>query len=84
MVNWAETFASHWLMLFLFGAFAVYFLMPLPIFNYKGRLYILKAIYWSAFAPCLGVIYPVIWLTDQFVSLATPISDVVYAGCFYT
>ena len=84
IVSWGSQFAEHWMPLFAWGSLIIYLFIPLPIFNYKGRLYAAKVIFWSASAPLLGVTYPVIWATDQLVSLANPFSDLVYSICYYT
>ncbi len=57
--------------------------MPLPSFNYKGRLYALKLAGISGISPFIGVIFPVIWFTDQIISLATPLRDFAYTICYY-
>ena len=38
----------------------------------------------SALSPFFGVTFPVIWLTDQLVSLTNPFKDFAYTICYYT
>ena len=38
----------------------------------------------SAISPFIGVTFPVIWLTDQLVSLVTPVKDFAYTICYYS
>lgn len=71
-------------MLAVWAVFLIYLFVPLPIFNHKGRIYAAKVLFWSLGAPILGVTYPVIWGTDQLVSLANPASDFVYTICYYS
>ena len=58
--------------------------MPLPIFNHRGRLYALKLIFRSLLSPITGVNFTIIWMTDQWISLATPLRDTAYTVCYYT
>lgn len=64
--------------------FIVYIFLPVPIFNWKGRLYMGKTILKSIVAPVTGVDFPVIWTTDQFISLVNPLRDMAYTACYYT
>jgi hypothetical protein len=43
----------------------------------------LKVAIKSLFAPFLGVTFPVIWMTDQLVSLITPFKDFAYTICYF-
>lgn len=70
MLSWATY------MLFLF--------VPLPVFNYKGRLFALKLLVQSLLSPCRGVTFPISWLTNQASSLVTPLKDFSYTVCYYT
>ena len=38
----------------------------------------------SAISPFIGVTFPVIWLTDQLVSLVNPFKDFAYTICYYS
>jgi hypothetical protein len=71
------------LVLLVWGLFIFYFINPFPIFSYKTRLYSLKLALKSILAPVLGVPFPVIWMTDQLVSLITPLKDLAYTICYY-
>lgn len=75
---------AHFLVLIILVFLAIYFFTPLPIFNWRGRLYGLKLVIISICAPILGVTYPVIWFTDQTVSLVSPLKDLTYTICYYT
>ncbi len=58
--------------------------MPLPIFNHKGRIYALKLIGKSLISPLIGVDFTIIWMTDQWQSLTTPLRDLSYTICYFT
>jgi xenotropic and polytropic retrovirus receptor 1 len=58
--------------------------LPLPIFNYKGRLYALKLTFRCLVSPLVGVEFVIEWMTDQWISMATPLRDVAYTACYYT
>jgi hypothetical protein len=75
---------SAYLALISWGVFLLTLFIPLPIFNPKGRIYALKLILTSILSPFIGVIFPVIWMTDQVVSLVTPLKDFAYTVCYYT
>ena len=70
--------------LFIWGAFILYLILPLPILNWRGRLFGWKMFLISVISPFIGVTFPVIWLTDQVVSLVTPFQDFAYTICYYT
>lgn len=74
----------QYLVLVVYLPLAIYLFIPLPIFNYKGRLYTLKLVFRCLFAIFLGVDFPIIFMTDQWISLATPLRDVAYTVCYYT
>jgi hypothetical protein len=76
-------FQPYFLVLFVWGFFILFFINPLPILSYKSRLYALKLALKSVLAPFLGVSFPVIWMTDQLVSLITPLKDLAYTICYY-
>lgn len=61
----------------------MYLIVPLPIFNYQGRLYALNLILKSLVSPITGVVFPIIWMTDQWISLSTPSRDLAYTVCYY-
>jgi hypothetical protein len=61
-----------------------YLFIPLPIFNYRGRLYMLKLVLKCFLAVFRGVDFPIIWMTDQWISMITPLRDLSYTVCFYT
>lgn len=75
---------QHYLNLFVWGIFVLYLIIPLPIFNWRGRLFGWKMLLISLLSPFIGVTFPVIWLTDQVVSLVTPFQDFAYTICYYT
>ena len=75
---------KHYLDLFIWGAFILYLILPLPILNWRGRLFGWKMFLISVISPFIGVTFPVIWLTDQVVSLVTPFQDFAYTICYYT
>jgi hypothetical protein len=76
-------FQSEYLVLIVWIALGIYLLMPLPIFNYEGRLYAIKLMFRSLVSPIMGVDFTIIWMTDQWISLATPLRDFAYTICYY-
>jgi len=75
--------SPHYLVLFVWGLFILYLINPLPIFSFRSRLYALKIAVKSILAPFWGVTFPVIWMTDQLVTLITPFKDMAYTICYY-
>lgn len=75
--------SPHYLVLFVWGIFILYLINPFPIFSFHSRLYGLKIAIKSILAPFLGVTFPVIWMTDQLISLITPFRDFAYTICYY-
>ena len=80
----SSPFRSEYYVLIVYGFPFLYLLTPLPIFNYRGRLYALKLMLKCLLAPILGVAFPVVWMTDQWVSLTTPLRDTAYTICYFT
>lgn len=74
---------AYYLVIFVWGLFGLYLINPLPIFNFKSRLFMLKLALKSILAPILGVTFPVIWMTDQLISLITPFKDFAYTICYF-
>jgi hypothetical protein len=79
-----DNFNPVYLALISWFSFIAFFILPLKLFNYKGRLYILRLLGQSLLSPFTGVTFPISWLTDQFVSLIIPLKDVAYTVCYYT
>lgn len=75
---------ASYIVLFSWGSLVVFLLMPLPIFNHKGRVYALKLFFESLFSPLIGVTFPTIVFIDQIVSLITPLKDFAYSICYYS
>lgn len=75
--------SPHYLVLFVWGLLILYLINPIPIFNFRSRLYSLKVAIKSIIAPLFGVTFPVIWMTDQLISLITPFRDFAYTICYY-
>jgi len=50
----------------------------------QGRFYSLKLIFRSIMSPIIGVDFSIIWMTDQWISLSTPLRDLAYTVCYYT
>ena len=60
-----------------------YFFIPIPLTNWRGRFYMLKLIARVIISPIMGVDFPIVWLTDQMVSLVTSFKDFAYSICYY-
>jgi len=57
------------------GFFIAFLFMPLPILSNKGRYFVFSLFIDSLLSPFKGVAFPVIWMTDQAVSMAVPLKD---------
>lgn len=77
-------FKQEYFALVSWGSFLLFLFVPLPIFNHKGRIYAFKLLIESILSPCKGVTFPVVWMTDQAVSMAVPLKDFSYTVCYYT
>lgn len=78
-----STFRNEYLCLIVYGVLLVYMLVPLPIFKHKGRLYLLKLMGKCFVAFCYGVDFPIAFMTNQWISMITPIRDLTYSVCYY-
>ena len=78
------SFRQEYFSMISWGVFLLTLLVPLPIFNYKGRIFALKLIFEAILSPCKGVSFPIVWMTDQAVSMAVPLKDFSYAICYFT
>lgn len=38
----------------------------------------------SLASPIIGVDFTITWMTDQWISMATPLRDLAYTACYYT
>lgn len=77
-------FRSEYLVLIVWGSLAIFIVIPLPIFNYEGRLYALKLLIKSLLSPLTGVSFSILWMTDQWISMVTPLRDLAYTICYFT
>ena len=77
-------FNEAYFALLSWGIFILLIFLPLPIFNLNGRIFAFKLIFKSMISPLVGVTFPIVWLTDQVVSLITPLKDFAYTVCYYT
>lgn len=66
--------------------FVVYYLFPIKLCNYKGRIFVLKLLK-DVFSTLINfqqeVFFRVSWATDQMSSFAIPIQDLQYTWCYY-
>lgn len=60
-----------------------YFVIPVSLWNWRGRFYMLILIGRSIISPIIGVDFPIAWFTDQMVCLITCFTDLAYAICYY-
>jgi hypothetical protein len=77
-------FGPQYYVLIVYGIVFLYLLVPLPIFNHKGRIFALKLIGRSLISPITGMTFSIAWMTDQWISLSTPLRDLAYTFCYYT
>lgn len=77
-------FVPQYLPAIIWSFLILYCVVPLPILNYQGRLYTIKLMFQSIISPIVGVSFAINWMTDQWISLNTPLRDLAYTVCFYT
>jgi len=82
--NTETGFRSEYYVLIVYALVFLYMLVPLPLFNHKGRLFALKLIGESLISPIFGVTFSIAWMTDQWISLSTPLRDLAYTICYYS
>jgi hypothetical protein len=79
-----DSFGEQYFALISWSSFLLFLFVPLPIFNHKGRIYAFKLLLESILSPFRGVTFPIVWMTDQAVSMAVPLKDFSYTICYYT
>ena len=79
-----NNFGEQYFALICWCSFLLFLFIPLPIFNHKGRIYAFKLLLASIISPCKGVTFPIVWMTDQAVSMVVPLKDFSYTVCYYT
>lgn len=62
----------------------IFLFVPLPIFNWRGRLFGMKLTLLMLVSPCYGTNFQIHWFTEQFISFRLPFQDFVYIIFFYT
>jgi hypothetical protein len=70
--------------LILYCIILVYLIVPLRVFNYRGRIYFWRLVGGMLMVSCKRISFPVIWSIAQFLALTGPVKDVYYTVCFYT
>ena len=58
--------------------------IPLPILNYKQRLYFVKLMLNVVLSPCVPMSFLIIWVSEQLVSFVQPFGDLFYTICNFT
>lgn len=61
----------------------LFLLLPVPVLNYRGRLYFLKITILSLLSPIIGPNFQIHWFTEQLVSLKQPFQDFSYTLNYY-
>ena len=61
----------------------IYLFIPLKIFNWKGRVYLLNLFIESMSSFTHKIEFKHIWFTDQLTSLIGPLRDLEYTACYY-
>ena len=79
-----EPFRPQHLVLIVYISAFAYILAPCNIFNPTGRKYAFNLFLRSIASPFIGVDFTIVWMTDQWQSLITPMRDVAYTMCYYT
>ena len=73
----------QYLILIVYVSIFAYLLAPCKIFNPIGRRYVGRLFIRSLISPCIGVDFTIVWMTDQWQSLITPLRDTAYTICYY-
>lgn len=68
---------------FVWLPFIAYLINPISIFYRKSRSYMFKAILNCLISFAIPITYPIVYTTDQFLSLLTPIKDTFQTICYY-
>lgn len=68
----------------LIGIYLIWILLPLPIFYYESRVWILKTIIRVITAPLFPVLFKDFFIADQFTSLSDFLFDIQFVFCFYS
>ena len=78
-----EIMRPQYLILIVYISIFAYLFAPCPIFNPIGRKYVGKLFIRSLTSPFTGVDFTIVWMTDQWQSLITPLRDTAYTICYY-
>lgn len=59
----AHSHVIYWFPVIIWGLLLGYLLNPLPIFNFKGRMFFFKQILLTAASPCVKIYFNIIFIT---------------------
>ena len=66
--------------------FIIYYLLPVKLFNHRGRFFVLKLLK-DVFSTLINfqqeIFFRVSWTTSQMSSFTIPIQDLQYTWCYY-
>jgi len=68
---------------FVWLPFIAFLVNPISIFYYKSITYVYKLLLKCIISFAILVTYPIVYATDQFLSLLTPIRDTFHTICYY-
>ena len=74
----------HFLPLFVWVPFLVLFLTPFKLFYYQQRGFVFRLLLKIIASVVIPITFPIIWGTDQLVSLFVVFQDFTYTVCYYS
>ena len=73
----------QYLPLFIWIPFILFLINPISIFYFKTRKYISKLLWQCLISWVIPITYPIVFATDQFVSLFVPLQNAAFTVCYY-
>lgn len=70
--------------LFVWVPFILIMLNPISLFFYRARGYTFRLALKVLFSLFIPITFPIIWATDQLVSLFVIFDDLTYTVCYYS
>lgn len=77
-------FGEEYFALIIWGMFAGFLFLPLPILFSKGRFFFFNLIVKMIVSPFTGMTFAISWFTNQGMSMTVPLRDLHYTVCYYT
>lgn len=77
------SFNPQFLPLFVWVPLVLVLFNPIALFYYRNRDYVFHMLWLCTISWCIPVTYPIVYTTDQFLSVLTSIQDTAYTICYY-